>query len=1199
MALELGPFSNNAAARIDLGNVTIPTNVTYFVWSYRNGEGGANFGRIFGRGGGVHDIISNNQNVANTYAFGNISGSQYYYWTRPDARQWASISISGNTADSATAPTIYQNGIKPSLTRVGASSFWGTLTSTSTNIGNRPSDWARVWDGMLAHFCMWDVSLSDSEHEALHAGAIPNTIRPESIVRYFPLLNDERNLSGANGTNVSCLFSNLNPPVFDLNDTPVDLFYVSAGGAVSLIINNLAQSHSLATADLTQQNTLSMNSLLQEQFMSAVNLVQSNNLSVADNSQAHGVDGVLLSQSTQITPNNLSHSHLLDSQVLSGVQLLRPVANILQQGWTGGYADVDEVSANDSDFAYSVNNSVSALELDLTDPPTPGAGIKTIRYRIARTNNGTVDSAGFAPRITAYLYQGTELIASDVARTPDGTWTTYSWTPDTSLVTGWADLKLRFETEISGPAGAYGSAAYRVTSLVGSYEATWTAGSAANYSAAVIAFPGYSYRAPSVTSEPASSSVVTPIPESDKFYKTVGADTLFLRLLQSQSVYVADTNITKAIIAIHGATRNANTTFANGNALAGGASNIIVMAPQFIRDTSTTPAPEADQLAWGSSWPQGGRSVDTLPFRISSHQIVEDLITHLRATFVNLNLVYIVGHSAGGQFAQRFAMTNNDPDRIRILCCNPSSYAYPDIHRWDGTAYTDPGIITCPTYNDWKYGLSNLASVSYVNSIGAVALKSRLEASNVLYLAGANDNVADSFLDTTCPAAAQGANRLERAVRYYGYLGQVYGSGIYSRHHFNIVANVGHTSWAMLTSPQAQDWVLNDTVPAQGVPKLVNQSVGMNAVDATSLSLTVSHVSTLGNGLIATVALRTDNATQVASVTDTASNVWIKGVSSNPGTGSSTRTEIWFCLNANPITSATVTITGTTPIRMAALISEFYGVANINNIMSTAAKSESSVISAETATAYSFVPGALMIGSVNSSTFGDRRSIDAGSNFIALKDYSAPTSSTSTRGVGLSWTEMVIPAPDDFSESLIIKNLSQVNSLENISLTQSNILSLLNLAQSHDLETSLLDQNSYLSVADLEQAHGIPNFVLEVGMMLAMGNIFHDHIISSPSLAVGYELSINSILQTHTLSHVDISTETLQLVINDLAKSQSLQSVSLTEQAALNVFSLTHNQNLSVAYFGVISTPSNRIYSVKKHDRNYAVLANDRIIVIN
>lgn len=314
MALELGPFSNNATtARIDLGNVTVPTYVTYFAWSYRNGEGGGGFGRILSRGSGVHDISSNNPNYANTYAFGNLPSSQYYFWTRPGIQQWASISISGDTTDSSTAPIVYQNGVKPSLTRIGGLSFWGTLTSTSTYIGNRPSDSARVWDGMIAHFCMWDVILTDAEHEALHAGALPNTIRPESIVRYLPLLNDERNLFGLDGTNVSSLFSNLNPLIFDLYNTPVDLFYVSAGGSVSLIINDLAQSHSLATADLTQQNTLSINSLLQEQFASNISLTQANVLSIAGLDQSQSVDNVALSQSTLLVLQQLAHDQQLES----------------------------------------------------------------------------------------------------------------------------------------------------------------------------------------------------------------------------------------------------------------------------------------------------------------------------------------------------------------------------------------------------------------------------------------------------------------------------------------------------------------------------------------------------------------------------------------------------------------------------------------------------------------------------------------------------------------------------------------------------------------------------------------------------------------------------------------------------------------------------------------------------------------------
>lgn len=266
MALELGTFSNNAsAAKVDLGNVAISADVTYFIWTYRTGEGGSNFGRMFGRSSGLHDLITNNPGAANTYAFGDIVNAQHYRWTRADAYQWVPISVSGTIADTSTAPTIYQSGVKPTIIRTGVGNFWGTTSSVAMHIGNRPSDSARVWHGMLAHFCMWDVKLTDEEHEALHAGALPNTIRPESIVRYLPLLNNERNLFGSDGTNASALFSNLNPPVFDLNDTPVDVFHASAAADTSLDVNLSAQSTltgGLTTgiafnANLSGQSTLS------------------------------------------------------------------------------------------------------------------------------------------------------------------------------------------------------------------------------------------------------------------------------------------------------------------------------------------------------------------------------------------------------------------------------------------------------------------------------------------------------------------------------------------------------------------------------------------------------------------------------------------------------------------------------------------------------------------------------------------------------------------------------------------------------------------------------------------------------------------------------------------------------------------------------------------------------------------------------
>lgn len=132
-------------------------------------------------------------------------------------------------------------------------------------------------------------------------------------------------------------------------------------------------------------------------------------------------------------------------------QFLRPDSNVTQTSFTGGFADIDESTASDADFAYGANNTAAVLEVGLSNPSgTPASGTTTVRYRVAKTNAGTVDGSGNSVTVTAEVYQGTTLISSDTARTADGTWTAYSWTPNMASVTDWTDLRLRFTTSASG-----------------------------------------------------------------------------------------------------------------------------------------------------------------------------------------------------------------------------------------------------------------------------------------------------------------------------------------------------------------------------------------------------------------------------------------------------------------------------------------------------------------------------------------------------------------------------------------------------------------------------------------------------------------------------------------------------------------------------------------------------------------------------
>lgn len=137
-------------------------------------------------------------------------------------------------------------------------------------------------------------------------------------------------------------------------------------------------------------------------------------------------------------------------------QFLRPNSNVTQTSFTGGFADIDETSASDADFAYGANNTAAVLEVGLTDPTgTPAAaGTSTVRYRIAKTNAGVLSGTGNAVTITPGVYQGASLIQAGTAQTATGTWTTYTFTFTHESITNWNDLRLRFTTSASGGTAA-------------------------------------------------------------------------------------------------------------------------------------------------------------------------------------------------------------------------------------------------------------------------------------------------------------------------------------------------------------------------------------------------------------------------------------------------------------------------------------------------------------------------------------------------------------------------------------------------------------------------------------------------------------------------------------------------------------------------------------------------------------------------
>jgi diadenosine tetraphosphatase ApaH/serine/threonine PP2A family protein phosphatase len=171
--------------------------------------------------------------------------------------------------------------------------------------------------------------------------------------------------------------------------------------------------------------------------------------------------------------------------------------------------------------------------------------------------------------------------------------------------------------------------------------------------------------------------------------------------------------------------------------------------------------------------------------------------------------VVVFGNSAGGQFVNRYAAVGRGPDilaarglRVRFVVANPSTYLYFGRER-PVTVPDDAGV------NDWRYGFDH--APAYVAAAAESPRRSleRYLARDVAIVLGDLDNDGASLLLEVSPAAmAQGANRLDRGLRYGQHVrGLARATGLPFRHRLIRLADVGHTAADVLAAPQTREIV--------------------------------------------------------------------------------------------------------------------------------------------------------------------------------------------------------------------------------------------------------------------------------------------------------------------------------------------------------------------------------------------------------
>jgi hypothetical protein len=136
-------------------------------------------------------------------------------------------------------------------------------------------------------------------------------------------------------------------------------------------------------------------------------------------------------------------------------QFLRPSSDITTTNITGTFADVDETSANDSDFVVSPDNIAATYETLLSSVTDPlSATGHTVRVRHAKADTGTPPStSGNSQTASFFLYQGATLIATLGSGITLGAWTTLTYNltgGQANSITNYADLRVRVDIPASG-----------------------------------------------------------------------------------------------------------------------------------------------------------------------------------------------------------------------------------------------------------------------------------------------------------------------------------------------------------------------------------------------------------------------------------------------------------------------------------------------------------------------------------------------------------------------------------------------------------------------------------------------------------------------------------------------------------------------------------------------------------------------------
>jgi hypothetical protein len=300
-------------------------------------------------------------------------------------------------------------------------------------------------------------------------------------------------------------------------------------------------------------------------------------------------------------------------------------------------------------------------------------------------------------------------------------------------------------------------------------------------------------------------------------------------IYRSHALGTPNPDITRALIVVHGASRDADNYFRSMLAaafLAGALDDTIIIAPRFASSEADSTCHDKlaeNELNWTCKgpdrWSYGGPGAGKAQGSTTTFDLIDDILRQLtrKEIFPNLKAIVLAGHSAGGMFVTRYQLANTMHEKLGVpltyIVANPSSYVYFEARRPTSLAYpvtaASPGYMPeppkeafaafsdrqyCTNFDSWPYGLHE--RTGYAARLPDETLKKQLAARPATYLLGQLDILPLGGMDLTCAAMAQGPTRMARGIAYGKYVNEKLGA-----HHQTVTVPLcGHNGRCMFTA---------------------------------------------------------------------------------------------------------------------------------------------------------------------------------------------------------------------------------------------------------------------------------------------------------------------------------------------------------------------------------------------------------------